>query len=64
MSEYPTPQSLPVSVRRDESNGVAEIGVTVDGAFIAVAVYKLGHLDKLVQLAKDQAEQESQTSSE
>lgn len=56
--EQREPESLPVSVRRREDQGTAEIGVTVEGAFVPLTALKLGHLDKLVQLAKDQAEQQ------
>ena len=52
--------SVPVVVRRREDQGVYEIGVMVEGAFIPVTAVKLGHFDKLVTLAKTQAEAESQ----
>ena len=56
--------SVPVVVRRREDQGVYEIGVMVEGAFIPVQAVKLGHLDKLVQQARDRAEAESQSDTE
>jgi hypothetical protein len=61
MSEHETEQSLPISLRRREDQGVVEFGVTSEGAFIPLAVYKLGQYDKFVQQAKDRAEQEQQS---
>ena len=64
MTDASTEQSLPVTLRKREDQGVAEIGVTYEGAFVPLGAVKLGHLDKLVTLAKKQAEQESQSDSE
>jgi hypothetical protein len=61
MSEHETEQNLPVSVRRNTESGMAEVGVMFEGAFLPIAVYKLGFLDKLVQQAKDRAEQAQQS---
>ena len=64
MTDEHTEQSLPVTMRRREDQGVVEFGVTFEGAFVPLGAVKLGHLDKLVTLAKTQAEQESQSDSE
>lgn len=53
-------ESLPVTLVRQEDQGMAVIGVTFEGAFLPLAQIKLGHVDARVQLARDQAEQEQQ----
>ena len=64
MADEHTPQNGELSARRREDQGLVEVGVTLDGAFIPLQVMKLGFYDKLVQQARDRAEQESQSSPE
>lgn len=49
-------EDLQVSSRRREDQGVVEIGVTLDGAFLPLMALKSGYVDDRVQVAREQAE--------
>ncbi len=56
--------NVEVSVKRRDDQGMYEIGVMIDGAFIPFAPVKIGHVDELVERARERAAQESQTDSD
>jgi hypothetical protein len=55
--------NVEVRVKRRDDQGMYEIGVVLDGAFVPFAPVKIGHVDALVERERERAEQESQSDS-
>jgi hypothetical protein len=52
--------SVPVRVKRDDTQGMYRVGLVIDNAFVEFAAVKTGHVDELVERAREQAEAEPQ----
>jgi len=59
-----TYNDLPVTVVRDEEQGMYKFGVTIDGAFIVFGSRKLGGVDDDLRRARDEASQPAPSSGE
>jgi hypothetical protein len=51
-----TYDSVPLRVKRDDSQGMYRVGLVIDNAFVEIAAVKTGHVDELVERAREQAE--------
>ena len=51
--------SVPVRVERDDEQGVYQLGVVIDNAFVTFAAVKTGHVDELVERERVKAEEKS-----
>jgi hypothetical protein len=54
--------NVEVRVKRRDDQGMYEVGVVIDGAFVPIAPVKIGHVEELVEREKQRAADEAAAS--